>query len=83
MKGRSLRQRFYVEAILGAVGLVLLGLTLAWSDWIEIVFRVDPDAGNGSLEFFVCFALLAAAALNFWLATTEWRRAVASELRIR
>ncbi len=76
MKERSLRGRFYLEVVLGVAGLVLFAVTLAWNDWIELVFRVDPDAGNGSLEFLVCFALLAAAAWSFWLARTEWRRAL-------
>jgi len=26
-------------------------LTLAWPNWIEIIFRVDPDGGNGALEW--------------------------------
>lgn len=75
MQERSVRRRFYLEVVLGLAGLVLFVVTLAWKDWIELVFRVDPDAGNGSLEFLVCFALLAAAAWSFWLARTEWRRA--------
>ena len=74
MKERSVRRRFYLEVVLGGAGLVLFAVTLAWNDWVELVFRVDPDAGNGSLEFFVCLALPAAAAWSFWLARTEWRR---------
>jgi hypothetical protein len=38
-------------------------LTLLWRDWIELVFRVDPDAGNGALEWaFAAVALGVAAA---------------------
>jgi hypothetical protein len=51
----------------------MFGLTLVWKDWIEIVFRVDPDAGNGAAEYFACFVLLAVAAGGWWLARTEWR----------
>jgi hypothetical protein len=80
MKGRSPRQRFYVEVILGLAGLVLFAVNLAWNEWIEIVFRVDPDAGDGSLEYLVCFALLAGAACSAWLARTEWRRLTAEDL---
>jgi hypothetical protein len=77
MTSRSLRLRFYVEAILGLAGVAVFAVTLAWNAWIEMVFHVDPDAGNGSLEFLICFALLAAAAVSGWLARTEWRRAAA------
>jgi hypothetical protein len=73
VRARSLGWRFYLEVVLGSVGLLLFGLTLVWKDWIEIVFRVDPDAGNGAAEYFVCFVLLAVAAAGWWLATTEWR----------
>jgi hypothetical protein len=74
MKERSVRTRFYLEVVLGLTGLALFGLTLAWNDWIELVFHIDPDTGSGALEFLVCFALLAAAAVSFWLARAEWRR---------
>jgi hypothetical protein len=77
MTSRSLRLRFYVEAILGLAGVVLFAVTLAWNEWIEMVFHVDPDAGNGSLEVLTCVALLAAAAVSIWLATTEWRSGAA------
>jgi hypothetical protein len=74
MRGQFPRRRFYLEVALGAAGLALFAVTLVWNAWIEIVFHVDPDAGNGSLEFLVCFMLLTAAAWSFWLARTEWRR---------
>jgi hypothetical protein len=73
-KAGSLDWRFYLEVALGAVGLVLFGLTLVWNDWIEIVFSVSPDEGNGSAEYLVCTGLLALAAGCGWLARTEWRR---------
>jgi hypothetical protein len=75
MQRYSLRTRFYFEAILGTAALGLLVVTLLWNDWIELVFKVDPDAGNGSLEYVVCFALLAATAVTWFLARAEWRRA--------
>jgi hypothetical protein len=28
-------------------------VTLFWHDWIEAVFRVDPDQGKGSAEWLV------------------------------
>jgi hypothetical protein len=73
VKARALGWRFYLETVLGSVGLLLFVLTLVWKDWIEIVFRIDPDEGTGAAEFLVAFVLLAVAAGCWWLARTEWR----------
>ena len=80
---KSPRARFYVELVLGAAALLLLVVTLVWNDWIELVFRVDPDAGNGSLEKTICVVLLLAAIASAWLARTEWRRARAATAATR
>jgi hypothetical protein len=65
---------FKLEAGLAGLSALLFLLTLAWRDWIEIVFGVDPDHGNGSLEWIIV-ALTAAAAVVFAaLARAEWRR---------
>jgi len=73
-KTDALRARFFVEVLVGTAALVLLGVTLVWNDWIELVFRIDADSATGSLEWAVCFALLAVVAANWWLARAEWRR---------
>lgn len=39
-------------------------------DWIEEVFRVDPDSGNGSLEWLIVAALTLATAT---LSALAWR----------
>jgi hypothetical protein len=75
---KSLRARFYVELVLGAGALILVAVTLVWNDWIELVFKVDPDAGDGSLEKTICLVLLLAAIASAGLARTEWRRARAA-----
>jgi hypothetical protein len=54
--------RFRVQVGLAAASVALLLLTLVWRDWIEIVFRVDPDQGSGSLEW-ILVGVFAAAAL--------------------
>jgi hypothetical protein len=74
----ALRPQFYAELVLGAATLIVFGVTLVWNDWIEIVFKVDPDSGNGSLEFAICTVLLAATVSSWWLARAEWRRARAA-----
>jgi hypothetical protein len=53
------RRRLEVELTLGALSGALFALTLVWPDWIEVVFRVDPDGGNGALEFLVAGTFLA------------------------
>jgi hypothetical protein len=70
----ALRPAFYLELLLGGAALVLALVTLVWNDWIELVFEVDPDAGNGSLEKTIVAVLVVAAIICGWLARTEWRR---------
>jgi hypothetical protein len=74
MRPSSLSFRFYLEAAVGLAGVALFVVTLFWNQWIEIVFNVDPDAGNGSAEILVSVALLVIAAVSWWMARTEWRR---------
>ncbi len=71
---RSLRKRFWLESWLAVTGGVLLVLTLVWRDWIELVFRVDPDRHSGSMEWLIVAALLAASIGSTFLAFSEWRR---------
>ncbi|MFY9887221.1 MAG: hypothetical protein WAK71_02840 [Streptosporangiaceae bacterium] len=72
---RKLRVRFWIEALLGAFTGFLLVLTLVWRDWIEGVFGVDPDHGNGSLEWLICAVCLVATAVFFLAARRDWRAA--------
>jgi hypothetical protein len=65
--------RFWLEAALAASSAALFLLTVVVPEWIEVVFRVDPDGGNGSLEW-----LIAAA---FALATVGWSSLARRELR--
>jgi hypothetical protein len=72
---RHLRPRFWAETALGTLTGFLFVLTLLWRDWIEAVFRVDPDHHNGSLEWLIVGVLGATTVSFFLLARTEWRRA--------
>lgn len=74
MNGRGLGPAFWVEAVLSVCGGLLAILTIVRSDWIETVFRVDPDQGNGSVEWIVVVALLVIAAGAGTLAGRRWRR---------
>jgi len=70
----GLRRRFWVETTLALVTGILFVLTIAWKDWIERVFNVDPDAHNGSVEWVVVVVLVAITVTAAALARQEWRR---------
>jgi hypothetical protein len=71
----ALRARFWIETILGSITGVLAIITLFWHDWIETVFGVDPDKGNGSAEWLVVAILLIVTLTLAVGARFEWRRA--------
>lgn len=73
--GANLRLRFWWEAILGAVTGVLGLVTIFWSDWIEAIFDVDPDHGDGSAEWLIVAVLLVVSLGLSFGARLEWRRA--------
>jgi len=54
---------------------IVFVFTLVQRDWIEIVIGVDPDQGNGTLEWLIVGALLVVTITLFTLASYEWRRA--------
>ena len=70
----NLRRRFYVEAGLALLSAVLCVLTAFSKEWIEIVFRVDPDQGSGALEWAIAGATLAVTIAFVVAARLEWRR---------
>jgi hypothetical protein len=76
MLGRT-RTRMLLEFGLGGAAGILGLLTLVWRDWIEAVFRVDPDHGDGSLEWMVVVVLLGLAVLLAGLGRRDWRRLAA------
>ena len=73
---RSLRGRFWVEMALTAISIALLVVTLAWREWIEIVFKVEPDHGSGTLGWVVVVGALVFAVTFSISAGRGWGRAV-------
>jgi hypothetical protein len=69
------RARFWIEAGVAALTTVLLIVTVVSAEWIEAIFKVDPDGGDGSLEWAIVAALLATSLTLSLLARAEWRRA--------
>ena len=74
----ALRRRFWLETAMAIVTGIVFVITLVRNDWIEIVFRVDPDNNNGTLEWLIVGVLLVVTITLFILARYEWRRARAA-----
>ena len=72
----KLRRRFWLESAGGCLSGVLAIVTLVWHDWVEVLFRVDPDHGNGLAEWLVVVMLVLLTLLLGVGARHEWRRAV-------
>jgi hypothetical protein len=70
---KSLPVPFWIELGLGTVSAASLMLTLLWPQWIEAIFKVDPDQGEGSTELGITLSLVAATLTMVVLARREWR----------
>jgi len=73
---RELLSRLALEGA-AALSTVLSVLTVAWPNWIERAFGVDPDAGDGSLEWLLTAVLLTVAVTLTTLAVRSVRTAPA------
>ena len=62
-----------LEFTLAVVSIALLISTLVWSDWIEAVFSLDPDHGDGPFEWVVVGSTAVAAIVFSLLAARSWR----------
>ena len=71
----ALRSRFWIESILASITGIFAIVTLFWHDWIETIFGVDPDKGNGSAEWLVVLILAIITLSLAFGARLEWRRA--------
>ena len=71
----GLRRRFWLESICGSVTGIVAVMTLFWHDWMEAVFKIDPDSGNGSAEWLIVLVLLLVTVALAMGAQREWRRA--------
>jgi tetrahydromethanopterin S-methyltransferase subunit E len=75
---RRLRVRFYPETILGIITGIMFVVTLLNRTWIETVFNIDPDQGQGWVEWMIVGVLLVVTLVLGTLARHEWRRAAAA-----
>jgi hypothetical protein len=70
---RSRTVLVWVETAVAAASACLFLLTLVWRQWIEAVFGVEPDGGDGSLEFAIPVVLLSLTIIVSLLARRDWR----------
>ena len=76
-----MRRRFWIEAGLAVVSAALLFVTLVWREWIEAVFKVDPDRSSGELEWAIVAALCLITLAFGVLARSEWRTRASTATR--
>jgi len=76
------RQRLRFEVGLAILSVMLFFATLLWPEWIEIVFGVDPDFGEGSLEWLIMEVTAISAVVAIFLARADWQR-IRSQTRRR
>lgn len=72
---RNLGPGFLFKVVISSANGVLFAATVAWPQWIEFLFHVDPDHGSGQLEWLI---LLVSFAVSLWtavLARRDWRQA--------
>ena len=67
-------RRLRLEVGLAALSAALFIATLTWPEWIEVVFGVEPDHGDGSAEWLVTAVTGLSAIVAVLLARAYWRR---------
>jgi hypothetical protein len=72
--GQPSTRVFWIEGGLAFSSAATAMLTLLWHDWIEIVFRVEPDHGGGTYEWSVALAFAASTVVCGTLARRDWGR---------
>jgi O-antigen/teichoic acid export membrane protein len=70
----NLRRRFWFELGAAISAAAMLLLTLVSHEWVEVLFGVAPDGGNGAAEVLIPVVLFAAAAASALMASREWLR---------
>ena len=71
---RTVRRRFWVESVAAVVTGVMLVVTAIWPNWIERLWEVEPDGGDGSLEWALVGVLTVVTITLSVVARVEWTR---------
>lgn len=75
VRGR-LPARVWVELALGLTSSVLLALALLSPRWMELLFGLAPDAGDGSAEYGLALVWATVSFLMFGLARYTWKKQI-------
>ena len=67
------RRYFWLEAGFSLATVVLLLVTLAWPQWIELTLGVDPDHGSSSAEWIIAVTTTLISVTSGGLAHYAWR----------
>jgi hypothetical protein len=73
------RKRLRFEIGLAIISGLLFLITLVSNEWIEIVFGVDPDGGDGSLEWLITLSTAIIAIIAIILVRSDWRHLRAAQ----
>jgi hypothetical protein len=76
---KSPRKRFWLQIILACISGGLTVLTLIWHNWIELLFEMEPDGGDGSAEWAVVLIFIVLTVTFSGLARMEWQRLQAAQ----
>ena len=68
--------RVWVELALGLTSSALLVLALLSPHWMELLFGLAPDAGDGSAEYGLALVWAAVSLLMFGLAGYTWKKQI-------
>ena len=74
MGRRPMRRRFWIEVVIAFSALSLTVLTIAVPTWMELIFGIEPDAGEGWAELIITLAFAGAFLGMTLLAVREWAR---------
>jgi len=61
--------------VAGLASAGVFAVTLVWPDWIEVVFRVQPDHASGWLEWLISGTAFLITLVFSFGAGRAWRRA--------
>jgi hypothetical protein len=73
---KRLPARIWMELMLGLMSTLSLALAIVLPDWMERLFGLAPDAGDGSAERGFALLWAAISVLMFGLAGRAWRKHV-------
>jgi hypothetical protein len=66
--------RLCIEIAVSLLSAGLALLTLVRPDWLELLLHLDPDGGNGAVEWSIVGLFALMTLIGLALARTEWRR---------